>query len=226
MNDDSQSIDEDSKVIKTTQVMFDPHSPLIAICPAVQERHLSKISTSMLEGTAFTTLAEGLQIGAELVGMAVPGFILVFAAFKAVHTLASSFATCSEESARLMSYCNAMATALSRLQGKVTETEELTAALKESAAALQQLRDLIVAQMGQSTLAKIFTSPSYKSASEKAAQDVERAVRRAMDEAQLQGLQDAAKTRGDVDLLLKRRCEPPLTRAAADSSDTGRRGFS
>jgi len=98
----------------------------------------------------------------------VPGFSLIFSSFKAVHNVASCSVHCAEESARLTSYCDAMATALLRLKGKITETQELTTALREAAMALNQLRDMKKEHLGQSTIAKMVTSVSYKSASEKA----------------------------------------------------------
>ena len=60
--------------------------------------------------------------------------------------------------------------------------------------------------MQRSTVGKLFMSSDYKGAAERAAQGVDKAVRRAMDEAQLQGMEDAAKTRESVSLLLDRRC--------------------
>jgi hypothetical protein len=175
------------------------------MCCFAQERHLSKLSCSMLEGTSLKNLGEGLEIGAELIGLVIPGVPALFSVLRAIHNVASSFVGCTEESARLMSYCAAMATALSRFKGKVRETPELTTALKEAAEALKQLRDLIDQHLGQSNIAMMFTSVSYKNASEKVRQDVENAVRKVMDEAQLQGMEDAAETRGNVEMLLKRR---------------------
>jgi hypothetical protein len=176
------------------------------MCFSGQERKLSKLSSSMMEGTCFSKLGDVLKAGVELVGVATPGFALAIMAFKGVYDLASSFLGCAEESARLMTYCGAMATALSRFNGKVRETPELTAALNEAAEALQQLRASIDGHMTQSTFEKMFTSSSFISASEQMKQDVEKAVRKAMDEAQLQGMEDAAKTRENVELLLMRRC--------------------
>ncbi len=174
----------------------------------MQERYLAKLNGSMMEGIPFASLAGGLQLGSEVIGVVLPGFPIFFSVLKGVYDLASSFLGCAEESARLMSYCATMAMALSRFKGKVRETPELTAALNEAAAALEQLRAVINEHMGQSTIAKMFTSLSYKNSSETVKQRVEQAVRKAMDEAQLQGMEDAATTKQNVELLLMRRCVP------------------
>ncbi len=205
---ENQDRDTLLKVIYSTRLSRSIHKFLVMNVyrdHAGQERHFSKLSCSILDGTSFSDLADGLQLGAEVIGVVVPGFPLVFTALKAIHAVASSFLGCTEESARLMSYCAAMATALSRFTGKVRETPALMEALNEAAAALKQLRDLIDEHKGQSTIVKMFTSVSYKTTSERVKQDVEKAVRKAMDEAQMQGMEDAATTRDNVEVLLKRR---------------------
>jgi hypothetical protein len=169
------------------------------------------ISASMLEGTSVQTLDTVnvvLQATAELAGAAVPGFGLIFLSFKAVHNAASCFSGCAEESARLKSYCDTMTTALNRFKGKITRTVELDAAFDQAAAAVDQLTAIITKyyQEDQCRITMMFTSVAYKSASEKAKQDVEKAVRKAMDVAQQQGMEDLVKSKEEVELLLNRRC--------------------
>jgi hypothetical protein len=177
-----------------------------------QEGHLSKLNRSMVEGTSFTDLNEGLQFGAEILDMAVPGLSLVIKAVTAVYDLAKRILDRPEESARLMSFCAVMATALTRF--KVRDTPELRAALDEAENALQKLLGTIKEHMKQSTIALMFTSSSYKLELEKVKLDVEKAVRKAMDEAQFLVMEDAVKTsvgvakiKNDVALLLERRYE-------------------
>ncbi len=154
-------------------------------------------------------LTEVFQTGLEL-GAGVPGLPIVFKALEAIYTLASSYRVCVEESSRLMSYCTVMATALTRF--RVRDTPKLRAALTAAAEALEELRTMIERHVSQSNAALIFTSAHFKSASEKMKNNVESAVRMAMDEAQFLLMEDTAniredlaKTKKDVALLLERR---------------------
>ncbi len=154
-------------------------------------------------------VAEVFQAGLEL-GAGVPGFAIVFKALGGIHTLVSSYRGCDEESSRLMSYCTVMATALTRF--RVRDTPKLRAALDVAAQALEELRTMIEGHKGQSNVALMFTCATFKYASGKVKNNVEAAVRTAMDEAQFLLMEDTAntredlmKTKKDVSLLLERR---------------------
>ena len=175
-----------------------------------KQEHVSKLNGSMVKGTSLSVLPDVLQTGADLVGVFVPGIPLVLKALGAIYTIASSYANNTDETARLMSYCAAVATALTRF--KVRDTPELRTALDAAAEALEELRAMIAAHMGQGNLALMFKSAPFKSASERVKRDVEAAVRRAMDEAQFllmedvaNSREDLAKTKSDVALLMARR---------------------
>ncbi len=151
-----------------------------------------------------------LPVGVEIAAGAVPGLPLVFAALKAIYTLASSYRDCIEEPARLMSYCDTVATTLTRF--KVRNSHKLGTALTAAAEALEELRAMIEVHMRQCNAALMFTSPHFKSTSEKVKHKVEAAVRIVMDEAQFLLMEDMAdiredlaKTKNDVALLLARR---------------------
>jgi hypothetical protein len=163
----------------------------------------------MVEGTSFSGVAAELVSGLadiEEITDNVPGFSLVARAFKAVYDLSNSFEECEEESVRLMAYCATMKMAIFRFHGKVLVTPALTDALSDAATALQNLIEVIQKHEQTTTLVKFFKSQSVTDALKDAEHNVENAVQKAMLEVQLQGIEDAADTRKNVEMLLQRGC--------------------
>jgi hypothetical protein len=147
-----------------------------------------------------------LELGQVLASAApIPGLLLVLLAFQQIHALARDLQACDEEGARLMVFCAAMTRALAPVAERLRPTPPLTDALDRAARALGALRELLETNSRRGLIERLLNGDEFRDAAAAARREVERAVRGAMDAAQLQGVEDAAETRRMVELLLRRR---------------------
>ena len=161
----------------------------------------------MLVDTICTEVSTGLENLNALVPL--PGLGLVVSGLKLLAKKASdSRGDEEEESARLIAYCSAMGSALSKYS-TVEPDENCLTLLEGAAKALEELCAVQESRNSESEPFKLLTSRSFVARAKKAKEHVNDAIRAVMDLAELRMMSEASETNKKVEQLIKRRSGVP-----------------
>ena len=161
----------------------------------------------MLVDTICTEVSTGLENLNALVPL--PGLGLLVSGLKLLVKKASdSIEDEEEESARLMAYCSAMGSSLSKYS-TVEPDENCLTLLEGAAKALEELCAVQESRNSESEPFKLLTSRSFVARAKKAKEHVNDAIRAVMDLAELRMMSEASETNKKVEQLIKRRSGVP-----------------